>query len=174
MLRAQVEQVSRGGHEAGQLAGNQAQADDGLRDRDPFQPIAGQFEQHRRLALCGEQADLDIGMRAAFVLQPQYEALHAACLALLAPGGLYLAASCSSHVRQSAFLDTLREGARRSRRVLQILEQTGAPFDHPHVYLDMGQDAQIICPYCSTLYVYEPRFDSGDSDPKGALVSDAA
>lgn len=49
-----------------------------------------------------------------------------------------------------------------------------APFDHPHVYLDMGQDAQIICPYCSTLYVYEQRFGSGDSDPKGALVSDAA
>lgn len=62
-----------------------------------------------------------------------YEALHAACLSLLSPGGLYLAASCSSHVRQSAFLDTLREGARRSRRVLQILEQTGAPFDHPRL-----------------------------------------
>ncbi len=62
-----------------------------------------------------------------------YEALHAACLSLLSPGGLYLAASCSSHVRQSVFLDTLREGARRSRRVLQILEQTGAPFDHPRL-----------------------------------------
>ena len=49
-----------------------------------------------------------------------------------------------------------------------------APFDHPHVYLDMGQDAQIICPYCSTLYVYEQRFGEVDSDPKGALVSDAA
>ena len=22
------------------------------------------------------------------------------------------------------------------------------PFDHPHVYLDMGQDNQILCPYC--------------------------
>ncbi len=62
-----------------------------------------------------------------------YEALHASCLTLLSPGGLYLAASCSSHVRQSAFLDTLREGARRSRRVLQILEQTSAPFDHPRL-----------------------------------------
>ncbi|MGD1935848.1 MAG: zinc-finger domain-containing protein, partial [Candidatus Phaeomarinobacter sp.] len=27
-----------------------------------------------------------------------------------------------------------------------------APHDHPHVYLDMGADYEIICPYCSTLY----------------------
>ena len=29
------------------------------------------------------------------------------------------------------------------------------PFDHPHVYLDMGADAEKVCPYCSTLYRYE-------------------
>ncbi|MEE9313755.1 MAG: zinc-finger domain-containing protein, partial [Rhizobiaceae bacterium] len=27
-----------------------------------------------------------------------------------------------------------------------------APYDHPHVYLDMGSDSEKICPYCSTLY----------------------
>ena len=26
------------------------------------------------------------------------------------------------------------------------------PDDHPHVYLDMGHDTEIVCPYCSTLY----------------------
>lgn len=26
------------------------------------------------------------------------------------------------------------------------------PFDHPHIFLDMGDDNQIVCPYCSTLY----------------------
>ena len=26
------------------------------------------------------------------------------------------------------------------------------PFDHPHVFLDMGDDHEIICPYCSTLF----------------------
>jgi uncharacterized Zn-finger protein len=30
------------------------------------------------------------------------------------------------------------------------------PFDHPHVFLDMGGDTEIVCPYCSTLY----RFDA--------------
>ncbi|HKO94738.1 MAG TPA: class I SAM-dependent methyltransferase, partial [Polyangiaceae bacterium] len=63
-----------------------------------------------------------------------YAALHAACLGLIAShGGLYLAASCSSHVRAHDFLDSLREGSRRARRVLSILEQNGAPFDHPRL-----------------------------------------
>ncbi|MET0344474.1 MAG: class I SAM-dependent rRNA methyltransferase [Polyangiales bacterium] len=62
-----------------------------------------------------------------------YATLHGAALSLVVPGGLYLAASCSSHVRMSDFLDTVREGARRARRVLTILEQTGAPFDHPRL-----------------------------------------
>ena len=28
------------------------------------------------------------------------------------------------------------------------------PHDHPHVYLNMTEQAEILCPYCSTLYVY--------------------
>lgn len=63
-----------------------------------------------------------------------YRALHAAVLGLLPEGGLYLAASCSSHVRLADFLDTLREGARRARRVLALLEQNAAPFDHPRLF----------------------------------------
>jgi uncharacterized Zn-finger protein len=45
------------------------------------------------------------------------------------------------------------------------------PFDHPHVYLDMGDDGQILCPYCSTLYLYDPRLSADESDPSGCLVS---
>jgi len=45
------------------------------------------------------------------------------------------------------------------------------PFDHPHVYLDMGDDGQILCPYCSTLYIYDPRLAPDQSDPAGCLVS---
>jgi uncharacterized Zn-finger protein len=26
------------------------------------------------------------------------------------------------------------------------------PFDHPHVFCDMGDDTEFICSYCSTLY----------------------
>lgn len=45
-----------------------------------------------------------------------------------------------------------------------------APFDHPHVFLDMGADGQILCPYCSTLYVHDPRLKAAESDPPGARV----
>ncbi len=44
------------------------------------------------------------------------------------------------------------------------------PFDHPHVYLDMGADGQILCPYCSTLYVHDGRLDADASEPAGCLV----
>ncbi|MCC7537254.1 MAG: class I SAM-dependent rRNA methyltransferase [Deltaproteobacteria bacterium] len=62
-----------------------------------------------------------------------YRALHAASLALVEPGGIYLAASCSSHVTMAAFEDTLRAGARQAKRVLQVLSRTGAPEDHPRL-----------------------------------------
>ena len=48
------------------------------------------------------------------------------------------------------------------------------PFDHPHVYIDMGGDSEKVCPYCSTLYVHDPRLAENESDPKDSLVADAA
>lgn len=45
-----------------------------------------------------------------------------------------------------------------------------APFDHPHVFLDMGADTQIICPYCSTLYVKDQRLNADQSNPPGCIV----
>ena len=43
------------------------------------------------------------------------------------------------------------------------------PFDHPHVFLDLGDDNEIICPYCSTLYVYQSELGPGESDPSGCI-----
>jgi uncharacterized Zn-finger protein len=39
------------------------------------------------------------------------------------------------------------------------------PMDHPHVFLDMGGDGQIVCPYCSTLYIYDGNLRANQSDP---------
>jgi uncharacterized Zn-finger protein len=44
------------------------------------------------------------------------------------------------------------------------------PHDHPHIYIDMGADNQAICPYCSTLFIYDPRLAPDETDPKGCLV----
>lgn len=39
------------------------------------------------------------------------------------------------------------------------------PYDHPHVFLNMGADNEIICPYCSTHYSYENQLSAGESSP---------
>ena len=49
-----------------------------------------------------------------------------------------------------------------------------APFDHPHVFLDMGADTQVLCPYCSTLYVHDARLAADASDPPACRVMDHA
>jgi uncharacterized Zn-finger protein len=30
-----------------------------------------------------------------------------------------------------------------------------APHDHPHIYLDMGEDDAILCPYCATRFQFD-------------------
>lgn len=49
------------------------------------------------------------------------------------------------------------------------------PFDHPHVFLDMGDDSEIICPYCSTLFRLDAALDPHAARPEAcALVEPAA
>ena len=49
------------------------------------------------------------------------------------------------------------------------------PHDHPHVFLDMGEDREIICPYCSTLFRFDPALDSHAAHPEQcALLHSAA
>jgi uncharacterized Zn-finger protein len=48
------------------------------------------------------------------------------------------------------------------------------PFDHPHIYLDMGKDDEIVCSYCSTLYVYKPELGGGHANPASAVFTDTA
>jgi uncharacterized Zn-finger protein len=44
------------------------------------------------------------------------------------------------------------------------------PHDHPHVFLDMGDETQIVCPYCSTLYRYDDALEANQTDPAGHLL----
>jgi len=39
------------------------------------------------------------------------------------------------------------------------------PYDHPHVFLDMGDDDEMVCPYCSTLFRYNETLDAGTTKP---------
>lgn len=39
------------------------------------------------------------------------------------------------------------------------------PFDHPHIFIDMGADNEKICSYCSTLYRYNPSLSEMETNP---------
>ncbi len=45
------------------------------------------------------------------------------------------------------------------------------PFDHPHVYCDMGDDADYVCPYCSTLYRHDPALAPNQARPSECALS---
>ncbi|WP_099867714.1 zinc-finger domain-containing protein [Pararhizobium haloflavum] len=43
------------------------------------------------------------------------------------------------------------------------------PFDHPHEFLDMGDDSEKVCPYCSTLYRFNPDLGAAETRPAGSV-----
>lgn len=47
------------------------------------------------------------------------------------------------------------------------------PHDHPHVYLNMGELAQIQCPYCSTRYRLNPALRWNETIPPDCWVARA-
>lgn len=48
------------------------------------------------------------------------------------------------------------------------------PFDHPHVFLDMGTAEEIVCPYCSTLYTHNAGLGADEARPAEAFWQDEA
>lgn len=91
-----------------------------------------------RAAQRGERFDLVVSdppnMAPSAATRPRaiaaYRKLHAACARVLAPGALFCAASCSSHVSLEDFLATLGDDV-LGRDDLRIVEIAGAGPDHP-------------------------------------------
>jgi uncharacterized Zn-finger protein len=48
------------------------------------------------------------------------------------------------------------------------------PFDHPHIFLDMGSDHEIVCPYCSTLYRHDAKLDAFEARPPECALREAS
>lgn len=44
------------------------------------------------------------------------------------------------------------------------------PFDHPHIFIDIGERSEAICPYCATVFVYEGRLGAS-CDPIECLYT---
>ncbi len=71
------------------------------------------------------------------------------------------------HFHNSAGVSAIDIGAREFMCV-------GAqpPHDHPHVFLDMGDENEIVCPYCSTHYRHKPDLGPDRSEPEDCAYSD--
>jgi uncharacterized Zn-finger protein len=46
------------------------------------------------------------------------------------------------------------------------------PQDHPHIYLKMGDASEIVCPYCSTLFRFDPSLGAHEADPADCAYGD--
>jgi len=46
------------------------------------------------------------------------------------------------------------------------------PHDHPHVYLNMGNQDTILCPYCSTRFRFVPSLKPSEAVPPESIYTD--
>jgi uncharacterized Zn-finger protein len=42
------------------------------------------------------------------------------------------------------------------------------PHDHPHIYIDMGDEAEAVCSYCSTVFRFDPNLSAAECIPPEA------
>lgn len=69
------------------------------------------------------------------------------------------------HFHNTDGVEVVRVGAREFQCMGAL-----PPFDHPHIFIDMGDDNEKICPYCSTLYRYDPALAQHEAEPKSCAV----
>lgn len=109
-------------------------------DAEVFEFVTSDAMAHlEQLAAAGEVFDIVISDPPSFArnrMQRQravraYERLHGLCLSVLAPGGLFAAASCTSQVDVETFKGSVAKAAARLRRPLQIVLEAGQALDHP-------------------------------------------
>jgi uncharacterized Zn-finger protein len=74
------------------------------------------------------------------------------------------------HFHNTDGVSSIRIGAREFQCIGAL-----PPFDHPHVFLDMGDEDEIVCPYCSTHYKHDANLSAGQADPAASVwQADAA
>lgn len=92
-----------------------------------------------RFALEGEHFDMIVLDPPSFVKSrktfregaAKYEAVNAAAMRLLQPGGMLVTATCSHHVDAAAFLDVLRAAGKRAGATFRLVHILGQGRDHP-------------------------------------------
>jgi uncharacterized Zn-finger protein len=80
-----------------------------------------------------------------------------------------MAATSTPHFQNSMGLAKIEIGAHEFMCI-----GAAPPFDHPHVFIDMGKADETICPYCSTLYRFNKTLAAGASLPAEAAWQEQA
>lgn len=88
-------------------------------------------------AFAKTKRDLDSALRG-------YKELNLRALKMLRPGGILVTCSCSYHVSQTSFLETLAEAANDAHRSLRLIEIRGQAKDHP-VLANVPETAYLKC-----------------------------
>lgn len=76
-------------------------------------------------------------------------------------GQRVMAAHSTPHFHNQPGVPQVRVGAREFMCVGSL-----PPFDHPHIFIDMGDSNDAICPYCSTHYAYDSTLHGGCEPPE--------
>jgi 23S rRNA (cytosine1962-C5)-methyltransferase len=107
-------------------------ADHAFAAEDAFELLGRYRHQGRRfdLVVCDPPAFAK-SQRAVEGALAGYASLNRAALAVLAPGGLLVTASCSARVSAEQFFDAVKEAAFKGRVELQLVEERHQPPDHP-------------------------------------------
>ena len=75
-----------------------------------------------------------------------------------------MASGSTPHYHNSMGLARIETGAREFMCI-----GAAPPFDHPHIFLDMGASNDIVYPYCSTHYAHDVKLAAGDARPRAAV-----
>jgi 23S rRNA (cytosine1962-C5)-methyltransferase len=120
-------------------------ADHAFASEDAFELLARAKREGRRfeLVVCDPPAFAK-SQRAVDAAVAGYASLNRAALAVLAPGGLLVTASCSARVSAEQFADAVKEAAFKARVDLQLVQETRQPPDHP-VSLQFREGRYLKC-----------------------------
>jgi 23S rRNA (cytosine1962-C5)-methyltransferase len=110
------------------------------------------FEELKNLKARGERFGTIILDPPAFVKSKKrlqqalrgYLTVNRRAMELLEPGGYLFTCSCSYHMQREAFLDTVRQAARKAGRELRLIEMRGQAYDHP-VLLSCPETDYLKC-----------------------------
>ncbi len=113
--------------------------ENGLHPADHAFSVEDVFDALARYKREGRRFDLVVCDPPAFAKSQKavegalagYASLNRAALAVLAPGGLLVTASCSARVSAEQFFDAVKEAAFKARVELQLVEERRQPPDHP-------------------------------------------